>query len=42
MIYSEKNKHLDKCKIYNFQDNPFIRKIYKEIEDKIKKGSKKN
>ena len=38
MIYSENNKHLDKCQIYNFKDNPFVRKNSKEIEDKIKKG----
>ena len=28
--------------VYNFKDNPFFRKNYKEIKDKIKKEFKKN
>ena len=41
MIYKEKNNHLDKKQLFNFFNNPFIKKNSRDVEDRKKEKRKK-
>jgi len=41
MVYKEKNKHLDEKQLFNFFNNPYIKKNSRDVEDR-KKEKRKN